>query len=338
MERLKETHLFQAGLKGRGIRTILLRDNLRHTDVGRGLDDLAGSPGGAAMRVGDGVASGIGPRGTRLPRLLDISNDTVLQSHHHRDGLDHRTGLITQHSVVDALDIFIGVVFAALQVTDGLDVTCRHFHKHTGAPLGSSLDAHVIELMLHNILQLDIDRRGNVIALDGRNNLHRSNGIGQLIVMGNTRLAVEQGIKSTLQTRYAMGAGAVKVTDTACRHRAIGLGAARYLLAVEARLVHGFPKKRETAQTFVFPVGQHLREQAIGVVPAWFLALILGVCRIQDGLSVTHQLGTPLCRSHRGVKGSEAIAQRADIFLQRIIHDTVGQPVDACHIEFQIGG
>ena len=135
-----------------------------------------------------------------------------------------------------------------------------------------------------------------------------------------------------------MGAGAVQIADTACRHGAVGLGAARYLLAVEARLIDRLPEEREAAQTLILPVGEHLREEAVGVVTARLLALVLGTRRIQDGLTVSHQLGTPLRSRQRGVKGCQAVAQRADVFLQGIVHDTVGQPVDARHIEFQVGG
>ena len=53
--------------------------------------------------------------------------------------------------MVHALDILAsGLV--ALQVADGLDFASGHFHEHTGSPLGSGLETHVIEFVLDNVL------------------------------------------------------------------------------------------------------------------------------------------------------------------------------------------
>ena len=88
---------------------------------------------------------------------------------------------------------------AALQVADGLDLARGDLHEHASAPLGIGLDAHLVEFILHDVLQLHIDGRGDVIALDSGHTFHRHNGVSELDVARDARFAIQQRIERTLQ-------------------------------------------------------------------------------------------------------------------------------------------
>ena len=61
VERLKKAHFLQSLLESHGIVAILPDDEFGHTDVRRRLNDLSRSARSTAMRIGNGITSGIGP-------------------------------------------------------------------------------------------------------------------------------------------------------------------------------------------------------------------------------------------------------------------------------------
>ena len=243
--------------------------------------------------------------------------------------------------MVHTLDILAGGR-VALQVADGLDLASGHLHQDAAAPLGTRLEAHVVELILDDVLQLHVDGRRDVIALDGGDALGTHDAVGQLDVPGHTGLAVQQRVKRHLQARMAVDARTLlvlsHVADTAGRHVTVGLHAAAVLLVVEAVLVLGTAQERELAHTLILHVREHAGEEFIGAVLAALLAIGGGpVGSGQDFLAVAQNLLAPLGSTHRVVEAGKAVAQGADVLHQGIFLDAVGKPVDAHHIVLQVG-
>ena len=244
--------------------------------------------------------------------------------------------------MVDALDILAGLLIE-FQIADGLDLTGCHLHEHTGAPLGDRLDAHLVEFVLDDVLQLDVDGRGDVISLDGRDTLGPDDTVGQLDVPGYAGTAIEQRVQCHFQAGMAVDAGTrlvlAHIADTARGHVAVGLDAAVVLLGVEAVLILGTAQEGELPHALILLVGEHVGEEFVGAVFLAFLpsrAHLLG--SVEDALAVAQDLLLPLGGCHRVVKYGKAVAERADVLHQAINLDTLGEPVDAQHIVLQVSG
>ena len=133
-----------------------------------------------------------------------------------------------------------------------------------------------------------------------------------------------------------MHASTIQTADTARRHGAIGLGALDMQLLVETRLVLGAPEEGEIAHALILTMREHAGEEPVGMILARFLARGLGVCSVKDVLAILKQLLAPLDSCHRGVKSGKTIAQGAEVFLERVDLDALGEPVNAHHIELEV--
>ena len=209
VELVEESHLLQTLAESVRVLAIFRDDDFRHANVRRALDDFLGREGGAAVVVLDGAVAVV-PHRAGCPLLVDALHNAVFQRHQHRDGFHHRARLVARHSIVAAFNI-VGPFLVFLQVRYGLDFAGCHLHEHGGAPLGLALHEHAVEFVLHDVLQLNVDGGGDVIAFHGRHIFPVHDAVGELDALGLPGHAVERRVECHFQARASVNAFACLV-------------------------------------------------------------------------------------------------------------------------------
>ena len=129
--------------------------------------------------------------------------------------------------MIDALYIFISF-FAPFEVGDGFYFARSHFHKYASAPFSTRLHAHLLEFLLHDVLQGDVDGGGDVVARNGRFFHHSSHTGGHLYVLSHAGFAVKERVESHFQAATTVDLSVFAfayVAYASSSHGTIGLSA-----------------------------------------------------------------------------------------------------------------
>lgn len=280
---------------------------------------------GFTALVGEAVAYGHG--------AVERHGVALAQSHDHGDCLHHRAGFVGEDGAVHGLDVPALMQGVALQVGDGLDVACSHFHNHGGAPVGVALDEHLAELALKDVLHGDVDGGGDGVAvlrlLDGP----LGNTAGEEYALGASGLAVEQGVERLFQPADAvlavfLAGNVAHASHAQARHVAVGIHAAQHRLYLQPRAV-GVARAAEEGEG-LDALGQvvgHVAGQTEGA-----FALRLGHCQRLG------EIVFPLLAGARGEVDGEGVGQGVEALHVLAYPEALGAEVDADVVVVEVGG
>ena len=146
---------------------------------------------------------------------------TVVEGHHHRGGLEDRTGFQkVGHGVVAALTV--DAVAAFLQVDDGFHVAGGHFHDDGHAHFAVDEFQLFLDGFLGDVLHLDVEGGHDVITVRGFH-IHKVEVfVHHLPFVGDALLAAQQTVIGEFQSETGTVFRSVHIADGA-----VGEGAER---------------------------------------------------------------------------------------------------------------
>ena len=282
------------------------------------------------MAVGDGPASGVGPRLADGDHLLEVAHQAVLQGYHHGDGLHHRAGLEAHHGIVERLDVAVPL-FGALEVGDGFDVAGLHVHEYGAAPVGRAGVEHAVEFLLHYLLQLYVDGgahgvAGHRVHIGPVDDIFR-----QGYLLGEAGHAVEQRVEGLFQSvdavHFLTFAGLTHASHRAASHGAIGVAAAHHRLHRHAGLVYVADVEEGESLDFLQVQKSDIFDQRPSA------RTVLG-----GGLQRCLQPLAPLGTGADGEVGRHRVGQRVEILKIQVLLEVVAAEVHSHRVVAQGGG